>query len=78
MKMRSKFVLYIIEKKVVAVPSTDYYARPNDTQQEELTVLTFIEDFDDKETAIKYLEDIIIDNDDSVNIYTILETFQID
>jgi len=55
--MIKKHKLFRLEQKDVHIPSTDYYARPGDSQTETLSVLDYGVCFDTEEEALEEIEE---------------------
>ncbi len=54
--MKKVFRVCYIKEMEVCIPSTDYYSYKEDWQTETVNVLTFADEFDSEEEAIKSLE----------------------
>lgn len=55
--MIKRFKVFQIEQKNVHVPSTDFYARNNDSQTDTINILGYGSVFDTEEEALKDIED---------------------
>lgn len=49
--MKKKYCIYQLVTKRVCLPSTNYYARDNDWDAEDITILVFIAEYDTESRA---------------------------
>ena len=70
-----KYRICKIEKLTVCVPSSDYYARGGDTQEQDIDVLQTYDEFDSHDEAVQHL--VSNKGDYSKGEFTIMPIFTI-